>query len=113
MSMLKIQQVTIAACFLLSAACAVRGPATWRVEGRILSPPAGRPAITLKTPGECPSNDAIAARRRGARTVLTINPEALGKQAPGWLASWSVRAAGTGCVPAGQEFALAQQVLEK
>jgi hypothetical protein len=112
-AMLRIKQAIIGACLLLSAGCAVRGPATWRVEGRILAPPASRRAITLKTTGECPSNDAIAARRRGSRTVLTVNPEVLGEQAPGWLASWSVRAAVTGCVPAGQELAIAHQILEK
>src|SRR5437764_6185662 len=111
--MLRIQQTIIGACLLSLAGCAVRGPVTWRVEGRMLAPPASRRPITLKTPGKCPSNDAIAARRSRSRTVLTVNPEALGRQVPGWLASWSVQAAETGCVPPGQELAIAHQILEK
>ncbi len=79
----------------------------------MLAPPAGRRAITLKTSGECPSNDAISARRSRSRTVLTVNPEALSRQAAGWLASWSVEAAEAKCVPAGQELALAHQILER
>jgi hypothetical protein len=110
--MLKTQHLTLAAYLLLSA-CAVRGPATWRVEGRILSPPATRHAITLKTSGACPSNEAIAVRRGRSRTVLTVNPDALARQTPGWLAAWSAQVEESGCVSAGQGLAMAQRVLEQ
>jgi hypothetical protein len=111
--MLKSQQIAIGLCLLLSAGCAVRGPATWRVEGRVLAPPAGPRAITLRTHRDCPSNEAITARRSRSRTVLTVHPEALARQAPGWLASWSAQAEENGCVPAGQGIAISQRVLEQ
>src|SRR5438128_1897785 len=107
--MLKIQQITAGVCLLLTG-CAVRGPATWRVEGRVLAPPAGRRTIRLKTARNCPSNDAIAARRSRSGTVLTVNPEALAQQAPGWLASWSAHAEESGCVPADKGLAVAHRV---
>jgi hypothetical protein len=45
--------------------------------------------------------------------VVKVNPEALARQAPGWLASWSARAEESGCVPEGQGLAIAQRVLEQ
>ena len=67
--------------------------------------------VILKSRSECPSADAIATRRKGGRVVLTIDAEALSRQAPGWLASWSGRAE-SNCVPVGGWEALSNRVLE-
>jgi len=75
--------------------------------------PPGRPRpIVLKSRAPCPVSEAIAVRRKGGRTVLTVNGEALARQAPGWLYTWSWHAEESGCVPAGEREAVAEQLLD-
>jgi hypothetical protein len=66
--------------------------------------------VILKTRGDCPSADPITSRHKGGRLLLTVDADALSRQAPGWLATWSWHAAERGCVPDWEE--LANRVLE-
>jgi hypothetical protein len=83
---------------LVAIACSVRSPTAWHLEAQSLAAPAKPRPIVVKTAGECPSSEAIAVRRKRGSTILTVNGDALAKQAPGWLADWARRAEEGGCI---------------
>src|SRR5689334_11259041 len=83
----------------LLTGCATRQAAVWRVNGPSLVPPGKLGPVVLKTRGDCPTADAITPRRKGTRMLLTVDPDTLSRQAPGWLATWSWHAAERGCAP--------------
>jgi hypothetical protein len=106
---------------LAVSGCAVRGPATWRLSGQVLTPP-GVPSDTLAqrtyivdragARGACPNDEAVAIDARKSRLKITVSRPALEKQPRGWLADWAARAEAGQCVGAGQGEALAESVLE-
>lgn len=106
-------RVAAVAVLLASAGCATRNPTAWRIEGPNLAPP-GRPRpIGIRTRVECPSGaGAIIAHRKGGRLLLEIDHDALAKQPAGWLADWSTRAEGSGCVTAGEGWSTAHRILD-
>jgi hypothetical protein len=65
----------------------------------------------VKTRGVCVAAEAIGVRRKGARAEFTVDCDALSRQSPGWLASWSAKAEEDGCVPPDGGLELAGRVL--
>src|SRR5262245_4385804 len=96
---------------LFVTSCANR-PHAWQIRDRMLLPPGKPRPIVLKAAQNCPSTDAIPARRSGSRVILSVNSETLGKQPPGWLAGWAADAEMGGCTKTGEGPALAERLLE-
>jgi hypothetical protein len=105
---------------LVSAGCAARVPATWRLTGTVLTPPGVAEAAAERTfmvprgaaRGECPRVEAVGVDGRKGRLKVTVNRAALEKQPKGWLSDWSARAEEERCVTPGEGAALATRILE-
>jgi hypothetical protein len=101
---------------LITGGCAVRQPAAWRLQDKILTPPgAGRGAFTASrgdARGACPGADAVAVDAHRGKLKVTVNRAALEQQPRGWLADWAARAEADRCLPAGQASAMAGRVLD-
>ena len=117
--MLKTQHVV--PLLLLTAGCAVRTPATWRLVDQVLVPPGvadasvARRSFTVQRSdarGACPRTDALGMDARKSELKVTVDRAALERQPRGWLAGWAVDAETARCIAPGQGPVFAARVLE-
>jgi len=112
-----------------SSACAVRQPGfqTYRLvarnSGAVLVPPGIAGTDVVKRtfmadvkpgPRRCKAEDseALGLQVIGKRVRITVRPEMLNKQFPGWLSQWAAQMEARECIAAGAWWNLANQVAE-
>jgi hypothetical protein len=116
------------ALLMASAGCAVRTPAlrTYRLvkqdTGRVLIPPgiatADVPQRTFAADvvsgrGSCaPAGGPVEILPHKNRVRVTVRRDALLKQPPGWLSSWTALAESQGCIAPGEGLKLATRIVE-
>jgi hypothetical protein len=96
---------------LLTAGCAVRPPAAWRLTGQVLTPPGiakgAFAAQGTSASDACPRDQSIQLDQRKQRLKVIVDRAALEKHDKGWLADWTDQ-----CFDAGQRNLMAARVLE-
>lgn len=111
-----LSRIALALALVMSG-CAVKqtAPLTWRMNGRIISPPgvsADTQAQSFKTAASakkgCPANDAITVQGK----KVTVQREALMKMGRGAVTTWAEAAEASGCIPAGSGSAIATRIVE-
>ena len=119
-------QHRVALLLLLSSACALHGPAAYRLSGvgrgAVLVPPGVTSANLVRRttavdvtpgPGACPPPaPPVALHKIKSRMRVTVWREALLHQAAGWLRDWAVALEAQGCVAPGDGLKLAVAAAE-
>ncbi|SPE38301.1 conserved hypothetical protein [Candidatus Sulfopaludibacter sp. SbA6] len=114
------------ALLLVNAGCVVRRPQTYRLVEQakssvlippgVASPDVPRRVFTADIPagrGKCAADrGTVEMRPRGKRVRLTVDREALIRQAPGWLSHWTAATESRDCIAAGQGLRLGIRIIE-
>ena len=116
----------VLAFLLVNVGCAVRQPQSYRLvpqgKSSVLIPPGvtgpdpARREFKADIPsgrGKCAADqDAVEMRPRGKSVRLTVNRDALARQAPGWLSKWTAAAESRDCIAPGQGLRLGIRIIE-
>lgn len=114
--------VVVLAC----AACAVRGPASYRLLTRngkalLIPPGVANPDVTKRTivvrcaypRGRCAAaGGPVVIEERGKRLRATVTHDALMKQPAGWLSAWTAELESKGCLAPGDGTKLGERIAE-